>query len=103
MTDQLSIFDPGPDAVANVAMTSTSSHSTRPSGVERILQPKPGPFLELQNGQPTGREYQLIQLIDGRFFWQFTDNGERRKAPNGYSTIFIDDAIRYGTLVEVSA
>jgi hypothetical protein len=70
-------------------------------GVVRLISAKPGAFRELQNGEPTGREFYLAELEDGRIVWQFIDNGQQCEAPAAMTRFAVDDAIKYGVFVEV--
>jgi hypothetical protein len=69
--------------------------------VLRIIEPKAGPHIEVRNGERTGREYQILELQDGRFVWRYTDNGERVAASAGCTRTLIDDLIHAGVFVEV--
>jgi hypothetical protein len=94
----LSLFDAAP--IMDVQPTATPS---RIDGVVRLISAKPGAFRELRNGEPTGREFYLAELEDGRIVWQFIDNGQQCEAPAAMTRVLIDDAIRYGVFVEVTA
>lgn len=70
------------------------------SDVKRLVQAKSGPFIEVKDGQPTGRQFRIAELTNGnirRFFL----TGEDERSPVAVTSFLIDDAIRFGTMVEV--
>lgn len=71
------------------------------SDVRRRIQHKAGPFREVIGGKAT-REYQIIELTNGTFWWEFT-TGERVKAPPACTRVLIDDTLTFGMFAEVSA
>lgn len=90
----LPLFDPQPLPM------STDVHQCSSGDVLRTIEAKAGPFRELSEGKPTGREFRLVELHDGRVMWEFL-NGERRPAPLACTRVLIDDAIAGGVFVEV--
>lgn len=90
MTKQLNMFDrpePRPDVSASpdplpdtsAPVASIPLHPMK--DVRRTVQHKQGRFIEVLGGVRTGREYVFVELLDGRWFRQFIDNGERRAVP----------------------
>jgi hypothetical protein len=67
-----------------------------------VVQAKAGPFRELRDGSPTGREFVIAILVNGSIVCQFTDNGERRPAPTSVSEPLIRDAIAHKVFVVIS-
>lgn len=99
---QLSIFAPVPSSAIDAAPevpVCAQSHISH-DDVLRLFVHKAGPFREVKDGAPTGREYAIAELVDGTFVYQFTD-GERLPTPERLRYL-IPDGIRFGTLVEVS-
>lgn len=70
--------------------------------VLRIVQHKAGPFRQLLNGQPSGREFRYVELQEHSLWIEFTDNGERIPAP-ALTAMLIDDGLASGMFVEVRA
>lgn len=102
MKDQLSMF------AAPIQPPPTQQSERRPenirasepqSDVRRIVQHVAGTFIELKEGKPTGREYQIVELHDGSFWQQFI-GGERIPAhPLEYMRIH--DGLKSGMFVVV--
>lgn len=70
--------------------------------VRRVIQHKAGPLLELVDGKPTGREFQILELRDGSYVQRFTDDGSRAPATKATTSFFIADCLTGGTFVVVS-
>jgi hypothetical protein len=97
----LPLFDPRPSADHPESPATNIPVSIPQSDIRRLVMAKPGLFRELrEGGEPTGREFYLGELHDGRIVNLFTD-GSRGPASPAMSRVLIDDAIRYGTFVEV--
>ncbi len=91
--NQFSFFDP--------PQGSGDRDDPQPCGdrdVKRIVQHVRGPFRQLLNGQPTGREFRFVELHDSSCWYEFTDNGERVPVP---FTGYIEDGIRARMFVEI--
>lgn len=67
--------------------------------VLRVITHKSGPMREIVDGATTGREFVLVELVDGRFLRQFKD-GHREKATAATTRVMVDDAVRAGLFVE---
>jgi hypothetical protein len=100
----LPLFDPPvvevPPQIAEVRKCE-QSHNDR-SDVLRVIQLKPGPWTELQDGKLTGRTWQAVELTSGQWLKEW-DDGVREPIPPGLSPVFIADGLDVGTLVEVPA
>lgn len=70
--------------------------------VKRIVQHKRGPFVQLLDGKPSGREFRFIELHDGQLFAEFTD-GERQRIDSQLYHFWIDLGFRNGSLVEIAS
>lgn len=69
--------------------------------VRRVIEAKTGPFLEVVGGQPTGREYRILELLSGTLVAEFTDDGARvMPAPTCTDTL-LRDGLHFGTMREV--
>jgi len=110
----LSLFDvPTLAPAAAQEPVYTNVHSG--TDVLRRIEHKSGPFRKLREmtaaeradsrtpaAALVDREFQFVQLRDGRYFAEFTDR-QRVTAPRWVPGPFFEDALRYGTYVEVSA
>jgi hypothetical protein len=92
--NQFGLFDPAP-----VATSELKNCAIRQSDVLRIVQHKEGAFRELRAGQLTGREFRFVELRDGTWCAEFTDDGERRSTD---VRSWIEIGFAQGTLVEVT-
>lgn len=104
--NQFSFFDAPLPVAANVKTESTSLHPERQpararNDVLRIVTHKAGPFIELKDGKPSGREFRYVETIEHALFIEFTD-GERRPA-HPLAMMLIEDGVRNGMFVEVRA
>lgn len=66
----------------------------------RIVQPKPGPFTEVQDGKVV-RTYYLAEVSTQSWLFVFSD-GEERQAP-GWIDRYVSDGLHLATIVEVRA
>jgi hypothetical protein len=104
----LSLFDTRPVALARPEaqtpeLTNTSIRQFADGGADvlRTITTKHGAFRELgERGIPTGREFVIVELQDGRIFWQFPD-GSRAPATRATTRTLIDDCVRAGEWREV--
>lgn len=105
----LPLFDAAP-----ASPTPPPEHDPRPTDVLRRVRPKAGPFYllramteeELANPRTPASaliigEFDIVELYDGRIFREFSD-GRREPAPTSLPRVLIDDALLYGTFIEVS-
>ena len=94
----LSLFDLRPVSLAREPEPAPVKESlTTRADIARRIHHKAGTFTE----QPSGREFSIVQLIDGRYFAEFT-NGERKPLPLWLSPIYIGDALKNGNFREVA-
>ena len=105
MTAQSSMFDLRPVALAREPEPARIEPSIPASGqdhpdVLRTITAKAGLFRELVDGKPSGREFSIIELHDGRFFWQYQD-GSRAPATPATTRALVGDCIRSGEWREV--
>lgn len=100
---QRGLFDvPEPSPASMPPLPESRAFAT--AGVLRVIQPKAGPFRVLkEGGQLTGREFQILEMEDGRYLWRFTDNGELAPATKATTSFFVGDMISGGVWVEVKA
>jgi hypothetical protein len=102
----LSLFDTRPVALARPEPVRSSDFPTsnevlKQEDVLRTITHKTGKlFTELVDGKPTGREFVIVELQDGRIFWQFPD-GSRAPATRATTRTLIDDCVRAGDWREV--
>lgn len=97
----MSLFDVRPVAIAREAeAVSLTNRASRQDGVLRTVTHSTGPFREVVEGATTGREYVVVELIDGRFMRQFADG--RREALR-INPQFVAYQVRIGVFVEVAA
>jgi hypothetical protein len=102
----LSLFDTRPVALARPEPVRSSDFPTsnevrKQEDVIRTITTKHGAFRELgERGIPTGREFVIVELQDGRIFWQFPD-GSRAPATRATTRSLIDDCVRAGEWREV--
>lgn len=82
-------------------ITPPQPRSDSHSDVVRRIGHKAGRLRELRGGQPTGREFYLAQLEDGRIVREFTDG--TREPANGVPSVLIEDALKAGVFVEVES
>jgi hypothetical protein len=62
---------------------------------------KAGDFYHLTSEGTVDRQFQIVVLMDGRVFVEFTDNGERRPDRMRITREVIDWMIKIGTWREV--
>lgn len=102
----LPLFDTRPVALAREAEPTAAdsiaadSIAATAGDVQRVITHKAGPMREIVEGAATGREFVILELIDGRFVRQFAD-GRRERATPATTRVMIDDAIRAGVFIEV--
>ena len=69
--------------------------------IVRTLTHKTGKlFPELVEGKPSGREFVIVELQDGRFMWRFED-GSFAPATKATTRFYVDDHVRTGEWREV--
>lgn len=78
---------------------------SRPLRIVRIITTKGGAFRELGRDddgkvKPTGREFFLIELENGRILREFSD-GSIEPPTVATTSVLIDNAIRFGVFTEV--
>jgi hypothetical protein len=96
----LSLFDVAAHSEKSPENVRTFWPQSAVLSIVRIITTKAGAFRELRDGQPTGREFFLIELEDGRILREFSDGSI--EPPTVATTRFlIDDAIRGGVFAEV--
>jgi hypothetical protein len=89
-----------PSNVSTERVLVVNHELTAHSDVRRVIQLRPGPWTELQDGKLTGRTWQAVELTSGQWVKEWND-GVREAIPPGLSPVFIADGLKFGTLAEV--
>lgn len=74
----------------------------------RLIEGKAGPFFWLQDGKPTGRYFQIVEMKSGAFLYRDcdekgncgTDRNEWSPAPAAWTRTLVEDGLRFGTMQE---